>query len=43
MLDTQIQDKMKNKEVLPSNLLVSLCIINTILDKMEKRKNILLT
>jgi hypothetical protein len=42
MLDTQIQDKIKNKEVLQLNLPESLCIINMILAKMEKKNNILL-
>ena len=44
--DTQIQEKMKKKEVLPSNLQVYQCIISTISPTLERKihiKNILLT
>ena len=36
--DTQIQEKMKRKEVLPSNLLVSRCTISTISLILERKK-----
>jgi len=38
MLDTLIQDKIRRKEVSPLNQLVSLCITNTILNKLDSKK-----
>jgi hypothetical protein len=46
MLDIPIQEKIKKKEVSQLNQLVSLCITNTILNKLETNRilnNILLT